>query len=109
MSLIVLTNGLRKALGDVEVAKVLRDGSLFLKCKNAGQRDKAVKLQSICKKEIAGRKRVGRGSGARGVISGIPLGENLEELKKIFKGEQSMKSNTCRQSERVRKLTAGQC
>ncbi|XP_049416274.1 uncharacterized protein LOC125878859 [Epinephelus fuscoguttatus] len=55
VSPITLTNCLRKALGDIEVAKVLRDGSLFLKCKNAGQRDKALKLQRICEKEVAER------------------------------------------------------
>lgn len=33
----MLTNGLGNAPGDLEVAKVLRGGSLFLKDKNAGQ------------------------------------------------------------------------
>lgn len=32
MSLITLTNGLKKAIGDVELAKVLQERSLFIKC-----------------------------------------------------------------------------
>lgn len=48
-----LTHGLKKVLGDIEMAKILRDGRLLIKCKNVGQRDKALKLQSVCKKEAS--------------------------------------------------------
>lgn len=56
-----LTITLRKALGDIEMAKVLRDGSLL------------VELNTVCKKEIA-----------RGGITGISVRERLEEMKKAF-------------------------
>lgn len=63
---IALTNCLKKTLGDIDIAKVLRDGSLFVKCKTGGQRDKALKIQTICKKEVVERKVVGGGRGAKG-------------------------------------------
>lgn len=69
------------------MVKVLRDGNLLLKCKNAKQKNKALKLQAICKKEVAETRVVGEGNGVKGVISGIPLKENSEELKKVIVGE----------------------
>lgn len=86
VSPITLSIGLKKVIGDVELAKVLRDGSLLIICKNAEQKNKALKIQSICKREITERKIMGEERGIKGVISGIPLGENLDELKKIIKG-----------------------
>ncbi|XP_035989752.1 uncharacterized protein LOC118561624 isoform X2 [Fundulus heteroclitus] len=86
ISPINLSNGLKKVIGDVELAKVLRDGSLLIICKNAEQKNKAVKPQMVCKKEVLERKVVGEERGVKGVISGIPVGENLEELKKVMKG-----------------------
>lgn len=59
---------------------------MFVKCKTAEQNNKALKLQTLCKKEIMDRKVVGERRGCRGVISGIPVGENLEELRKLIKG-----------------------
>lgn len=63
------------------MAKVLRDGRLLIKCKDNIQQDKVMKAQSICKKEIVEVTMFGV-RGVRGVISGIPAGENLEEIKK---------------------------
>ncbi|XP_073730159.1 uncharacterized protein [Misgurnus anguillicaudatus] len=85
VGLIALTTGLKKACGEIEMAKVLRDGSLLVKCKDSGQREKIMKVQSICKKEIAEVRRFGE-RGARGVISGVALGENLEDIKKNIRG-----------------------
>lgn len=85
VGLFVLTNGLKKALGEVEMAKVLWDGRLLITCKDIGQRDKALRFQSIYKKDVS-EVRVFGEWGAKGVISGIPLGEMLDELKKVIKG-----------------------
>lgn len=52
VSPINLSNGLKKAIGDVELAKVLKDGSLLIICKNAEQKQKALRLQAVCKKEV---------------------------------------------------------
>lgn len=56
---IALTAGFRKGIGEIEMSKILRDGSLI----------------------------VGERRGTRGVITGIPVGENLEELRKVLKGD----------------------
>lgn len=53
IGLVALTNGLKKACGDKEMVKVLRGGRLLIKCKDNVQKDKVMKAQSICKKEIA--------------------------------------------------------
>ena len=45
-----------------------------------------MRLTAICKKEVYEIKRFGAHRKVRGVISGIPLGEKLEELKKNIKG-----------------------
>ena len=74
-----------KSVGEVELAQVLHDGRLLIKCKDVGQRDKAMRLTTICKKEVYEVKRFGAVRKVRGVISGIPLGEKLEELKKNIK------------------------
>lgn len=44
-----------------------------------------MRVQTICKKEVA-EVRVFGERGARGVISGVALGENLEDMKKNIKG-----------------------
>lgn len=85
VGLFALTHGLKKALGDIEMAKILRDGRLLITCKNVGQRDKALKLQSVCKKEASEVRKFGDW-GTKGVISGIPLGKKLDELRKVIKG-----------------------
>src|SRR4029434_3510799 len=42
VSLIALTTALNKSIGEVELAQVLHDGRLLIKCKDVGQRDKAM-------------------------------------------------------------------
>lgn len=86
IGLVALTTGLKKALGEVERAYPMRGGSrLLIQCKNKAQRDKALSVQTICKLEVSevrmfGERRV------KGVISGIPLGEKVEDLMKAIKG-----------------------
>ena len=75
-----LTNGLKKAFGEIELARLLRDGRLLFFLAFDQQRGKILKAQSVCKKDEV------RVFGDRGVISGIPINENLEEIKKSIKG-----------------------
>ncbi|XP_061909386.1 uncharacterized protein LOC133653724 isoform X2 [Entelurus aequoreus] len=86
ISLMTLVKGLKKDIGEVEIAKVLRDGRLLIKCKNGEQKSKAMRLQKPCNKIIKEKIEVGERKGARGVVTGIPRGENLEELKRQIKG-----------------------
>lgn len=80
-----LTMALKKACGDIEMAKVLRDGRLLVKCKDSAQKEKVMKAQTICKKEIA-EVRVFGEAGARGVISEVAREENVGNLKMAIKG-----------------------
>lgn len=57
---------------------------LEMAVKKPKQINKALKLQTIWRKEVAERKVTGQWSRIKGAISGIPLGENLKELKKIL-------------------------
>lgn len=85
VGLVTLTNGLKKVLGEVERAYPMRNSRLLIQCKNRAQRDKALNVQSICKLDVS-EVRVFGERRARGVISGIPLGEKMEDLKKTTKG-----------------------
>lgn len=85
IGLIALTVGLKKVLGEVDKAFPVRGGKLLIQCRNSTQRDKALKLQSVCKLEVSEARLFGERR-LKGVISGIPLGEKLEDLKKVMKG-----------------------
>ena len=85
VGLVRLTAGLKKAWGEIVQASVRFDGSLLVTCKDAAQRDKIMKAQVVCQKEIAEVRKFGE-RGARGVITGVALGENLDEIKKNIKG-----------------------
>lgn len=61
--LFALTHRLKKALCDIGIAKILRDGKLLIKCKNIGQRDNALQFQSVCKKEISEVRKFGERKG----------------------------------------------
>ncbi|XP_061757477.1 uncharacterized protein LOC133553371 [Nerophis ophidion] len=86
ISLMTLVKGLKKDIGEVEIAKVLRDGRLLIKCKNGEQKNKTMRLQKLCNKIIKEKIEVGERKGARGVVTGIPRGENLDDLKREIKG-----------------------
>lgn len=84
----VLTSTLANKIGEIEFAKILNDGNLFVRCANAGQMDKALKIKDIakCKVENSGRVGTRKKDGKIGVITGVPLSVNMEELKKNIKG-----------------------
>ena len=72
------------------MAKILRDGNLLIICKTEEQKNKALQMESICKKTISERRILGANKVARGVITGIPVDEDLERLKRnIFGGNVS--------------------
>lgn len=50
---------LKKKLGEVDMAKILRDGSLLIICKTEEQKNKALKIDNMCKKMVNERKILG--------------------------------------------------
>lgn len=77
---------IKKKIGDVEMVKILRDGSLLIECKGIEQKNKAFNVDSICKRAVLEKKMLGENKKIRGVIYGIPLDEDLEKLKKNIVG-----------------------
>ena len=66
------------------MAKIIRDGNLLMKCGNKEQRDKALHIESIRKKVMTERRVLGENKVSRGVITGIPIDEDLEKVKSII-------------------------
>lgn len=89
----MLTTILSKKIGDIVYAKVLNDGNLMVRCADAKQLEKALKIKEMgkCKVENVGRVGDLRKVGCTGVITGIPTNVSMEELKKKIKGGNVMK------------------
>ncbi len=83
---LVLTYELRKLVGEIEFAKVLQDGALLIACMNEEQKNKAIKLKAVGKQAVMSFKIVGQTPWVFGVINGVSLGVNMEELKKNLDG-----------------------
>lgn len=81
LSPVALSRELKKKLGEVDTAKILRDGSLLMICKTDEQKNKALKIDNVCKKKMNERKILGEKRLKQGVITGIPVEEDLERLK----------------------------
>lgn len=81
VGVLALSREIKKKLGDVVLARVLRDSSLLIVCKSEEQKNTAMQISSIGKVAVSERKVVGERKGARGVITGIPLDEDLDKLK----------------------------
>lgn len=79
---IPLIKELRKKLCEIEMAKILYDGNILVKCKTEEQKNKAMAIGSICKKTEVDKKVIGGKKGTRGVIWGIPIREDLDTIKK---------------------------
>lgn len=88
VSPLVLTTTLANKIGDIEYAKVLNDGNLLVRCADAVQMEKALKVKEIGKCKVDNTGRVGdrMGGGSTGVITGVPISVSMEELKKNIKG-----------------------
>ncbi|MED6275833.1 hypothetical protein CHARACLAT_030479 [Characodon lateralis] len=59
ISPIVVSREIKKKIGDVEMVKILRDGNLLVVCKNEEQKNKALKVDNICKKTVLEKKIMG--------------------------------------------------
>lgn len=82
-----LTTVLKNQVGDIKLAKVLRDGNLLILCKNKEQSEKAYKMKEVGKCKVISASKVGMGErGAKGVIWGIPLEMSTDEIKANIKG-----------------------
>lgn len=82
-----LTTVLKNQLGDIKLAKVLRDGNLLILCKSKEQSEKACKMKEVGKCKVISASKVGMGErGAKGVIWGIPLEMSIDEIKANIKG-----------------------
>lgn len=86
ISPVALSAAIKKTIGEVTMAKTLRDGSLLLVCVNEEQRRKAMRVPKIGNITVAERKVVGDVQVSRGVITGIPVGEDLGKLKQSITG-----------------------
>lgn len=86
VSSIALSRELKKKIGEVEMAQVLRDGNLLVICKTDEQKEKALQVESIWKKMVSERRVLGERRVVRGVITGIPVDEDLERLKRSISG-----------------------
>lgn len=79
---IALSRELKKKIGDISFAKTLRDGSVMIICKTEEQKNRALNIESICRKNVKEKRIIGEKKVVRGVITGIPVNEDLEKLKK---------------------------
>jgi len=82
-----LTKFLCEKVCEIIRARVHSDGDLMIVCKDEGQQMKALKLKSVCKKEVLEvKKRMVAGEVCRGVIYGIPINEEMGKLKDSIEG-----------------------
>lgn len=70
---------LKKKFGEVLLAKGLRDGNLLVGVKSEEQKNKVLSTESICKKIVQEKRVLDDSKVTRGVISGIPVEEDLEK------------------------------
>ena len=75
-----LTKSISKEIGEVMSAKVLRNGSMLIKCRDREQQGKAKTMSTVEGKKVecslfSGRKLV------RGVVTGIPVRISAEDVK----------------------------
>ena len=66
VSPVAMSREKKKKMGEVEMAKVLQDGSLFVTCTTNEQKNKALQIKSLCKKTVSevrilGERRIMRG------------------------------------------------
>lgn len=86
LSPITLSRELRKKLGEVEMAKILRDGNLLTMCKTEEWKNKALLIVSICKKVVNESRVLDAKKVAKGVVTGFPVDEDMERIKRSISG-----------------------
>lgn len=77
---IQLTKSISKEIGEVRSAKILRDGSLIIICKDGEQQGKAIKINKMNSKKVHCSLMNDR-KWVRGVITGIPVNVTAEDIK----------------------------
>ena len=85
--MVKLTTVLKNQIGDIHLAKVLKDGNLFIVCMSEDQREQAGRVKEIGKFKVVSISLIGKGSKwSKGVIWGVPIRVTIEEIKTNIKG-----------------------
>lgn len=78
---------LKNQVGNINNAKVLRDGNLMISCNTEEQKDRACRMKEIGKYKVTSVSLVQEGSKwKKGVIWGIPIEVSDEEIKSNLRG-----------------------
>lgn len=80
-----ISRDLKKKLGEVEFAKILRDGNLLIKCKSEEEKNKAMQIDNICKKVVSERKIIGENKVLSLVFHLKKIWKNLKEIFMMMK------------------------
>lgn len=82
-----LTSALKNAIGDIVAARVTRNGSLVVTCKNMDQRERVLKLEKVGQFQVESVVKNQPGKiWNKGVITGIPVCVKMEEIKNNIRG-----------------------
>lgn len=84
MNPIQLTKSLNKEIGEIKSAKILRNGSLFIICKDAKQQGKVIRMNKINGKRVECSMANGK-KFVKGVVTGILLNISVEDVEKNVK------------------------
>lgn len=80
-----LTKSLKETVGNIESAKMLRDGKIIIFCKDIKQQKVALGLKSILGQKVTSQI-MGEKKWTRGVITGIPTNVAVVTIKKSIRG-----------------------
>lgn len=82
-----LTSALKNPIGEIVTARVLRNGSLAVTCKDRVQRERVLKLEKVGQFQVVSVvKDQGGKRWSKGVITGIPVCVEMEEVKINIRG-----------------------
>ena len=78
---------LKNQIGDIHLAKVLKDGNSLIVCRTEDQRERAGRVKEIGKFKVVSTSLIEKGSKwSKGVIWGVPVGVTIEEIKTNLQG-----------------------
>lgn len=77
-----LTKLLKEMVGNIENAKMLRDGKIMF-CKDRKQQKAALGIKTILGQKVTSQG-MGKNKWMRGVITGIPTNASTDTIKKAF-------------------------
>lgn len=72
-------------VGNIENAKILRDGKMILFCKDSKQQKAALGIKTIFGQKVTSPV-MGEKKWMRGVITGIPMNVSTDTIKKSISG-----------------------